>query len=53
MKDEEAIDYKEGFPQLLLDKDNKLKKGSWKAWEIKKKLSCVFLGEEENECVKG
>jgi len=25
MKDEEAIDWREGFPQLPLDKDNKLK----------------------------
>jgi hypothetical protein len=32
MKDEEAIDWKEGFPQLLLDNENKLKEGSWKAW---------------------
>jgi hypothetical protein len=34
-----------------LDKENKFKEGSWKASE-KKKLSCVFSGEEENECVK-
>jgi hypothetical protein len=27
MKDEEAIDWKEGFPQLPLDKENKLKEG--------------------------
>jgi hypothetical protein len=32
MKDEEAIDWREGFPQLPLDKDNKLKEGSWKTW---------------------
>jgi hypothetical protein len=32
MKDEEAIDWKEGFPQLPLDKENKLKEGSCEAW---------------------
>jgi hypothetical protein len=31
MKDEDAIDWKEAFPQLLLDKENKFKEGSWKA----------------------
>jgi hypothetical protein len=30
MKDEKAIDWKGGFPQLPLDKENKLKEGSWK-----------------------
>jgi hypothetical protein len=29
MKDEEAIDWRERFPQLPLDKDNKLEEGSW------------------------
>jgi hypothetical protein len=33
MKDEEAIDWREGFPQPPLDKENKLKEGSWEAWE--------------------
>jgi hypothetical protein len=28
LKDEEAMDWKEGFPQLPLDKENKLKEGS-------------------------
>ncbi len=32
-KDEKAMDWREGFPQLPLDKENKLKEGSWKAWE--------------------
>jgi hypothetical protein len=32
MKDEEAINWKEGFSQLPLDKENKLKERSWKAW---------------------
>jgi hypothetical protein len=31
MKDEESIDWREGFSQLPLDKENKLKEGSWKA----------------------
>jgi hypothetical protein len=30
MKDDEAIDWKEGFPQLPLEKENKLKEVSWK-----------------------
>jgi hypothetical protein len=45
MKDEEVIDWREGFPQLPLDKENKLKEGSWKAW--KKRIFCIlcfFLG---------
>jgi hypothetical protein len=29
MKDEKAIDWRKGFPQLPLDKENKLKEGSW------------------------
>jgi hypothetical protein len=32
MKDEDAIDWKEEFAQLPLDKENKFKEGSWKAW---------------------
>jgi hypothetical protein len=32
MKDEEAIDWREKFSQLPLDKDNKLKE-AWKTWE--------------------
>jgi hypothetical protein len=31
MKDEEAIDWREEFSQLLLDKENKFKEGSWEA----------------------
>jgi hypothetical protein len=32
MKDEEAIDWREGFSQLPLDKENKFKEGSCEAW---------------------
>jgi hypothetical protein len=32
MKDEEATDWRERFLQLPLDKENKFKEGSWKAW---------------------
>jgi hypothetical protein len=32
MKDEKAIDWRARIPQLPLDKENKLKEGSWKAW---------------------
>jgi hypothetical protein len=31
MKDEKAIDWREGFSQLPLDKENKLEEGSCKA----------------------
>jgi hypothetical protein len=52
MKDEEDIDWKEGFPQLPLDKENKFKEKSWKVW-AKEFLFCVFsLKKEENECVR-
>jgi hypothetical protein len=47
MKDEEAIDWKEGFPQLPLDKENKLKEGSWEAWEEGNFILCVFLGKKK------
>jgi hypothetical protein len=36
MKDKKAIDLREGFPQLPLDKDNKFKEGSRKAFGLKK-----------------
>jgi hypothetical protein len=39
MKDEKAIDWKEKFPQLPLDKENELKEGLWKTWGIK----CFYL----------
>jgi hypothetical protein len=29
IKDEKAIDWREGFPQLPLDEKNKFKEGSW------------------------
>jgi hypothetical protein len=31
MKDEKAINWREIFPQLPWDKDNKFKEGSWEA----------------------
>jgi hypothetical protein len=41
------------IPQLPLDKENKLKEGSWKAWEIFFNFYLVFfLEEEENKCVR-
>jgi hypothetical protein len=44
MKDEKAIDWREGFPQLPLHKENKLKEGSWKTWGKKVfGVSCVFF----------
>jgi hypothetical protein len=52
MKDEEAIDWKEGFPQLSLDKENKLIEGSWKAWVGGVLFYFVIFLEEENECVR-
>jgi hypothetical protein len=53
MKDEKAIDWREGFQQLPLDKENKLKEGSWEALGWGKKNYFVFLEEEKDECVKG
>jgi hypothetical protein len=54
MKDEEAIDWREGFSQLPLDKENKLKGGSLEAWEKGSFILGFSFGEEEeNECVKG
>jgi hypothetical protein len=46
MKDENAIDRREGFPQLPLDKENKLKEGSWEDY-------FCFWEEEESKCVRG
>jgi len=43
MKDKKVIDWKERFPQLPLDKDNKFKERSWKAWRGRSFLSCVFF----------
>jgi hypothetical protein len=53
MKDEEATDLKEGFSQLPLDEENKLKEGSWEAWGGKNYLVCFPWEEKENECVRG
>ncbi len=54
MKDEDAIDWKEEFAQLPLDKENKFKEGSWKAWWREFIfILCFSSKEEENECVRG
>jgi hypothetical protein len=53
MKDEEAIDWKERFPQLPLDKENKLNEGSWETLGWGKIFVLCFWKKEENECVKG
>jgi hypothetical protein len=45
MNDEEAIDWREGFPQLPLDRENKLKEGSWEAWGERSFILCFFLGK--------
>jgi len=52
MKDEKAIDYRERFPQLPLDKENKFKEGSWEILGGKF-FYIVIMEEEDNECVKG
>jgi hypothetical protein len=53
MKDEKVIDWREGFPQLPLDKENKYKEGSWEALGWGKINYFVFLEEEKDDCVKG
>jgi hypothetical protein len=54
MKGEKAIDWREIFPQLPLDKDNKFKEGSWKEWVKGIFFNLVFsLEKEDNECVGG
>jgi hypothetical protein len=53
MKDEEAIDLKEGFPQIPLDEENKLKERSWEVWGGGNYLVCFPWEEKENECVRG
>jgi hypothetical protein len=50
MKDEEAIDWREGFLQLPLDKENKFKEGSWEALGGENFLSCVFGKGKEWMC---
>jgi hypothetical protein len=47
MKDEEAINWREGFSQLPLDKENKFKERSWEALWGGEFLSCVFGRGEE------
>jgi hypothetical protein len=52
LKDEEAMDWRERFPQLPLDKENKFKKRSLKAWGrgCLGSFSCViFLGKERRK----
>jgi len=54
MKDEEAIDWRERFPQFPWDKENKFKQGSWKKCEGEIFFYLVSsLEEEENVCVRG
>jgi len=43
LKDEEAIDWKEGFSTTSKDKGNKLKEGSWEALGWGKSFYFVFL----------
>jgi hypothetical protein len=50
MKDGRAIDWRERFPQLPLDKGNKLKEGSWEVWVRGIFFICVFFGRR-GECV--
>jgi hypothetical protein len=45
-KDEKTIDWREGFPQLPLNKKSKHKEGSWEALGFE---SCVFV--KEGKCV--
>jgi hypothetical protein len=48
LKDEEAMDWRERFSQLPLNKENKFKEGSWKVWGgvFGGSSSCViFLGK--------
>jgi len=45
MKDEKAIHWREGFPQLPLNKDNKLKDGSWETLGWGKNFYLVFFGK--------
>jgi hypothetical protein len=52
MKDEKAMDWREGFSQLPLDKENQLKDGSWKVWGKRVFILCFSLEEENNECVR-
>ncbi len=52
MKDEKAIDCREGFPQLPLDKENKLKEGSWEAFGGDF-FYIIIMEKEENECERG
>jgi hypothetical protein len=47
MKDEEAIDWRKGFSQLPLDKENKFKEGSWKTWVRNFFVSCFFFGKRK------
>jgi hypothetical protein len=46
MKDEEAIDWKERFPQPPLDKENKLNEGSWETLGWGKSFCLVIFGKK-------
>jgi hypothetical protein len=51
MKDEEAIDWREGFSNLPLDKMNKLKEGSWEAYQGRSGILCFFQEETKKMSV--
>jgi hypothetical protein len=51
MKDEEAIDWRERFPQLPLNKENKLKEGHGKFWR-KKSFYLGFFGKKKRMSVR-
>jgi hypothetical protein len=44
MKDKKAINWRERFPQLPLDKDNKFKEGSWEVLGGGESIYLVFFG---------
>jgi len=53
MKDMKAINWRERIPQLPLDKNNKLKEGSWEVLGGGGRVSILFfLEEEDNECMR-
>jgi hypothetical protein len=52
IKNEKAIDCREGFPQLPLEKGKQVQKGVIRSFGVWKSFYFVFLEEEENECVR-
>jgi hypothetical protein len=53
MKDGEAINWREGFSQLPLDKENKRRGHKKLGGEEFFLILCFFWEEDDNECVKG